>query len=65
MLQNKRIFKAEQGLFIPLLFLITGGMGRECSMFIKTLGQLLSRKHNERLGVVTYAIRYQLSHALL
>ena len=34
---SSRIPNFEQGSFTPLVFSITGGMGRECSMFIKRL----------------------------
>ena len=60
----KRILKAKQGLFNPLVFLITGGPRRECSMFIIKIGQLVSRKHNKGLCVVAYSIRCKLSYAL-
>ena len=62
---NTRILNIEQGSFTPLVFSITGGMGRECSMFIKKLSQLVSRKRKEELSVVTYGIRCKLSYALL
>ena len=62
---NSRIQNIEQGTFTPLVFAITGGMGRECSMFIKKPSQLVSRKRKEELSVVTYGIRCKLSFALL
>ena len=55
----------EQGTFTPLVFSATGGMGRECSMFVKKLSQLVSIKRKEELSVVTYGIRCEISFALL
>ena len=34
---SSRILNVEQGSFTPLVFSIAGGMGRECSMFVKRL----------------------------
>ena len=42
-----------------------GRMGRECSMFVKKLGQLNSIKRKEELRVVTYDIRCKITFALL
>ena len=39
-------------------------MGRECSMFVKKLSQLISIKRKE-LSVETYGIRCKISFALL
>ena len=36
----------------PLVFSITGGMGRECSMFVERLCQMISLKQNVELSVV-------------
>ena len=47
------------------MFSVTGGMGRECSMFFKKLNQLISIKRKEKLSVVTYGIRCKISFALL
>ena len=40
-------------------------MGRECSMFVKQLCQMISLKRREELSVVTYGIRCKISYALL
>ena len=41
---SSRILNVEQGSFTPLVFSITGGIGRECSMFVKKLYQMISLK---------------------
>ena len=55
------IFNVEQGSFTPLVFSITGGMGKEFSTFVKRLCQMISLKQKEELRVVTYRIRYKIS----
>ena len=55
----------EQGTFTPLVFSTTGGLGRECLTFFKKLSQNISIKRKEKLGVVTYVIRRNISLALL
>ena len=62
---NSRILNIEQGSFTPLVFPITGGMGRECSMFVKRLCQLVAAKRKKELSVVTYGVRCKISYALL
>ena len=62
---NSRILNVEQGSFTPLAFSITGGIGRQCSMFVKRLCQMISLKRKEELSVVTYKIRWKMSHSLL
>ena len=47
------------------MFSATGRMGRECSMFVKKLRQLISIKRKEELSDATYGIRCQISFALL
>ena len=58
-----RILNVEQGTFTPLS--ATGGMGRECSMFVKKLDQLISTKRKEELSVVTCGIRCKGNFVLL
>ena len=62
---SSRILNVEQGSFAPLVFSITGGMGRDCSMFVKGLCLMISLKRKEELSVVTYGIRCKISYALL
>ena len=40
-------------------------MGRECSMFVKKLSQLISIKQKEESTMATYGIRRKISFALL
>ena len=49
----------------PLVFLITGGMKRERSMFVKLLCQLVPTKRKEKFSLVTYVIRCKISYASL
>ena len=53
---SSRILDVEQGSFILLVFSITGGMGRECSMFVYRLCQMSSLKRKE-LSEAAYGIR--------
>ena len=62
---SSRISNVKQGSFTLLVFSITGGMGRECSLFVKQLCQMISLKQKKELGVVTYGIRCKISYALL
>ena len=62
---SSRILNVEQGSFTPLVFSATGAMGRECSMFVKKLSQLISINRKEELSVATYGIRSKISFALL
>ena len=62
---SSSILSVEQGSFTPLVFSITGVIGRECSLFVKQLCQMISLKRKEELSVVTYRIRYKVGYALL
>ena len=57
--------KVAQGTFTPLVFSATRAMGRECSMFVKKLSQLISIKQKEESSMATYGIRRRISFALL
>ena len=57
--------KVAQGTFTPLVFSATRAMGRECSMFVKKLSQLISIKQKEESSMTTYGIRRRISFALL
>ena len=59
------ILNVEQETFTPLVFSATGGMRRECLMFVTKLTQLISIKRKEELSVVTYSIRCKITYALL
>ena len=65
MIYSSSILNVEQGSFTPLAFLITGGMGRECSMFVKRLCQMISLKQKEERSIVTYGISCKISYVLL
>ena len=58
-----QILNVEQGTFAPLS--ATRGMGRECSIFVKKLNQLISTKRKEELSVVTCGIRCKINFVLL
>ena len=51
--------------FTLLIFSATREMGRECSMFVKKISQLISIKRKEELSGITYRIRCKISFALL
>ena len=36
---NRRIMNIEHGTFTPLVFSVSGGMGKECSMFHKHVAE--------------------------
>ena len=54
---SSQILNVEQGTITSLMFSAPGGMERECLMFLKKLGQLISVKRKNNLSVVAYGIR--------
>ena len=49
---NQRIQYVEHGVFTPLVFSTSGGMGREGSTFYKHLADMLSRKQEKSYAIV-------------
>ena len=61
----KRVLNIEHGHFTPLIFGTNGGIGTECSLFVKTLAGKLAVLQNERYSIVISWIRTRLSFEIL
>ena len=57
--------EVEHGSFTPLVIGTNGGMGRECSMFLKNLADLLSKSDGEKYSEVIGCLRTRLSFEVL
>ena len=62
---NSRIINIEHGHFTPLIFSTTGGMGPECSIFIKRLAVKIAEKKNQSYPDVMRVIRTKLRYSIL
>ena len=62
---NRRIMNIEHGTFTPLFFSVSGGMGKECSMFHKRVAERLTIKTDERYEKAISTIRCKLSFLIL
>ena len=62
---NRRIMNIEHGTFTPLLVSVSGGMGKECSMFHKHVAERLAVKTGERYEKIISTIRCKLSFLIL
>ena len=62
---NERILPIDHGIFIPLVFSINGGMGRECQQFYCRLAQLISEKRNLPQSISSNWIRTKVCFELL
>ena len=62
---NRRIMDIEHGTFTPLVFSVSGGMGKECSMFHKHVAEKIAIKTEERYEKVLSTIRCKLSFIIL
>ena len=62
---NQRIQNVERGVFTPLVFSTTGGIGREGTMFYKRLEDMLSHKQEKPYPIVMGWLRCCLSFAIL
>ena len=58
---NNRVIEVEQGVFTPLIISSTGGVGKECDMFLRRLAELLSDKHLCHYSKTISLIRCKLS----
>ena len=61
----QRVREVEHGVFTPLVFSTTGGLGHEPTTFYKRLADGLSRKEQKQYSVVMGWIRCRLSFAIL
>ena len=62
---NRRVMEIEHGTFTPLVFSVSGGMGKECSMFHKHVAERLAIKTGERYEKIISTIRCKLSFLIL
>ena len=62
---NNRIMNIEHGTFTPLVFSITGVMGKECSRFHKHMADKISKKNEEKYSDVVNVIKCKLSFLIL
>ena len=62
---NRHIMDIEHGTFIPLVFSVSGDMGKECSMFHKHVAERLAIKTSKRYGKIISTIRCKLSFLIL
>ena len=62
---NRRIMNIEHGTFTLLVFSVSGGMGKECSVFHKHVAERLEIKTGEGYEKIISAIRCNLSFLIL
>ena len=62
---NQRVLEVENGVFTPLIFSTSGGMGRESTVFYKRLADYLSRKRDLPYSVTMGWLRCCLNFDLL
>ena len=62
---GQRIREVEHGVFTPLVFSSTGGMGREAATFYKRLASMISQKQQHPYPTVMGWLRCRLSFASL
>ena len=62
---HQRVVEVENGTFTPLVIGTNGGMGKECSAFIKHLCDAVSAKQNENYSAVVNWLRTKLSYEVL
>ena len=62
---GQRVREIEHGVFTPLIFSTTGGLGREATTFYKRLADLLSNKRNQPYSIVLSWLRCRLSFAMI
>ena len=55
----------EHGTFTPLIFGTNGGLGKECSDFIKNIALKIAEQEDEKFGIVMSWLRTKLSFELL
>ena len=62
---GQRVREVEHGVFTPLVFSTTGGMGQEATVFYKRLADMISQKRQHPYSVVMGWLRCRLSFASL
>ena len=61
----RRVLEIEKGIFTPVVFPTTGGMGKECMRYHSRLAELVAIKKGEDYGTIMSLIRARISFALL
>ena len=62
---ERRILEVEHATFTPLVFSVSGGMTRECSVFYKRLASMVADKRGESYNETLCQLRCSLSFMLL
>ena len=62
---GQRVRDVERGVFTPIVFTTTGGMGREAATFYKRLADMIARKQQKPYSTVMGWLRCRLSFATL
>ena len=62
---ERRILEFEHATFTPLVFSVSGGMARECSVFYKRLVSMVADKRGESYNETLRWLRCSLSFMLL
>ena len=62
---NRRIMNVEHGAFNPIVFSVSGVLGKECSMFHKHMAEKIAKKFNENYKKVITVTRCKLSFIIL
>ena len=62
---QQRVLNVEMGSFTPLVFGTNGGMGADCSCFLKRLAEKISEKNEEPYHITITWIRTMLSFEIL
>ena len=62
---NHRVMNIELGTFTPLILGATGGISRECSIFLSRLSDKISEKRNCKKSDVIAGIRRKISFILI
>ena len=62
---ERRILEVEHATFTPLVFAVSGGMARECSVFYKRLASMVADKRGESYNETLRWLRCSLSFMLL
>ena len=62
---QERVTQVDEGTFTPLVFLISGGMSRECTKFLNRLSKQIANKRKEKYADVICHLRTKIRFALL
>ena len=62
---GQRVRESEKGIFTPLIFTTSGGMGPKCQALNKRLAELITEQRSEKYSNVMMHVRVRLRFALL